>query len=444
LGFASLVGWGSWASPALANGRFPLANQLVVDPKNPAHLVARTTFGILDTSDGGGTWTWICEDAVGIFGGEDPPIAVTADGSTIVASSTGLAVSRDGGCSWTRPPNPGVNRTGVDVTVNPTNPHEALSIEASVLDGVYSVFLVKTSDDGATWIDVGPLPAGFVAETLEMAPSNPDRVYVTGRIPSQLSALLRSDDGGQTWLTPQAIDLPAGATAYIGAVDPTYPDIVYVRAQVMTNTIGVALATRDAGLTWKQIWTRAGSVAGFALSSDGATIAVGGPDSGLDIADTGDLAFSAANTLGPSCLAWSGAKLFACAKEAVDGFSIGVSDDKGVHFMPVLHFTDITPRACGAATSASICASTWGPIARTIGIDAGADDAASVPVTQAEARPNVDAGGGWSCAFHPSRAKPRAKDWSPTWGLVTAAWSFAAALHRRRGGARLSRGQDPT
>ena len=40
-------------SIALANGRFPLANQLVVDPTNPDHMVARATFGILDTHDNG-------------------------------------------------------------------------------------------------------------------------------------------------------------------------------------------------------------------------------------------------------------------------------------------------------------------------------------------------------------------------------------------------------
>src|SRR6185503_5958369 len=106
-------------------------------------------------------------------------------------------------------------------------------------------------------------------------------------------------------------------------------------------------------------------VAGFALSGDGGTLAVGGPDSGLHIASTTDLAFDMVNTLGPSCLAWAGSRLFACGKEAVDEFSIGVSDDKGVHFMPVLHFSDITPRSCPGASSAAICASAWGAVAAT-------------------------------------------------------------------------------
>jgi photosystem II stability/assembly factor-like uncharacterized protein len=386
-------------SPSRANGRFPLANQLVIDPVNQKHMVARATFGILESDDEGATWTWICEDAVGYFGPEDPSIAVTANGSTLVASSKGLSVSSDGGCSWTTRAVGPDRRTGVDVTVNPMNPHEALALESLFANSVYSVNLVKTSDDGATWSEVGPLPANVLAETVEIAPSNPDRVYVSARInPTQESVLLRSDDGGLTW-TQNMIDLPIGASAYIGAVDPMQPDVVFVRVQVTANTIGRVHMTRDAGVTWTQIWRGQGDVAGFALSGDGATLAVGGPESGINVASTSNLMFASPNPLGPSCLTWWRGKLLACAKEAVDLFSIGASDDKGVSFVPMLHFPDITPRSCGATTSAGVCASQWSSIASSIGIDAGAPDASVVPPPPPRNPLKVDAAGGWSCAM---------------------------------------------
>jgi photosystem II stability/assembly factor-like uncharacterized protein len=380
-------------SSARANGRYPLANQLVFDPVNPKHAVARATFGILESYDDGATWTWICEDAVGYFGPEDPSIAVTADGTTLVASSIGLSSSHDGGCSWTTRMVAAERRSGVDLTVNPMNPHEAIALESLFADGAYSVSLVKTTDDGATWTEVGPLPPGVLAETVEIAPSNPDRVYVSARIndPSQASVLLRSDDGGQTWMQ-NGIDLPAGASTFIGAVDPKNPDVVYVRVQVTATTIGSVHVTRDAGATWTQIWTGQGDVSGFALSGDGATLAVGGPDAGINVASTKDFVFAKTNALGPSCLTWSRGRLFACAKEAIDGFSIGASGDEGVTFMPLLHFSDITPRECGAATSAAVCASSWSSVASLIGVDAGTD--ASPPENHP---PEVDAGGGCGC-----------------------------------------------
>jgi photosystem II stability/assembly factor-like uncharacterized protein len=419
-------------SIARANGRFPLANQLVLDPMNHAHMVARATFGMLDTYDGGATWTWICEDAVGYFGPEDPSIAVTANGNTIVASSIGLSTSRDGGCSWTTRM-AGDRHSGVDVAVNPMNPHEALALESSFSNGIYSVSLLKTSDDGASWTEVAPLPAGVLAETVELAPSNPDRVYVSARLNdvAQETVLLRSDDGGQTW-KESTIDVPAGASAYIGAVDPHYPDVVYIRVQVSTNTLGRVHMTRDAGATWSQIWRGQGNVSGFALSADGSTLAVGGPESGVNVASTSNFVFSSPNPLGPSCLTWVGGKLFACAKEAVDGFSIGASDDLAVSFVPVLHFPDIKPRDCAADASAGVCPAVWPSIAPTIGIDAGAGDASSElpppPVVK-----KVDAQGGWNCSMH---ASPRG---SAAWAIAAIGVAAVAGRARSRGSSRSRR-----
>src|SRR3954462_11155284 len=43
---------------ALANGRYPAASQLVVDPNDPKHLVVSATFGFLDSRDDGKTFNW--------------------------------------------------------------------------------------------------------------------------------------------------------------------------------------------------------------------------------------------------------------------------------------------------------------------------------------------------------------------------------------------------
>jgi hypothetical protein len=264
---------------------------------------------------------------------------------------------------------------------------------------------------------------------LEIAPSRPDRVYVSARLntTSQPSVLLRSDDGGQTW-TQSTIDLPNGASSFIGAIDPRNPDVVYLRASVPTNTIGRVLVTKDAGATWTVIWRGAGAVDGFALSGDGANLAVGGPESGVDLAATSDFVFTTANTLGPSCLTWSQGRLLACGKEAVDLFSIGVSDDKGINFTPLLHFADITPRTCGASTSASVCSSSWGAVATTIGIDAGVPDVDIMPLPPTEApSPKVDAQGGWKCTM--GSPGPSGQEWI---GVLGAALACLSVRLRRR------------
>jgi len=85
---------------AAANGRYPIANQLVVSPGDEARLVLRTTFGLVLSQDQGKTFSWVCEKAAGFVNGEDPPVEVTEDSSILVASSQALNISHDGGCAW--------------------------------------------------------------------------------------------------------------------------------------------------------------------------------------------------------------------------------------------------------------------------------------------------------------------------------------------------------
>ncbi len=71
----------STPATAAANGRFPDADQLVIDPADPTRLVLRATFGMLQSMDAGVTWTWLCEQVIGYGGMDDPPIAITGDGT---------------------------------------------------------------------------------------------------------------------------------------------------------------------------------------------------------------------------------------------------------------------------------------------------------------------------------------------------------------------------
>src|SRR5271167_3521237 len=64
------------ARPASANGRIPAANRIVLSPTNPNLVIARATYGILPSYDTGRTWTFLCEDALGLpqMATEDPAI----------------------------------------------------------------------------------------------------------------------------------------------------------------------------------------------------------------------------------------------------------------------------------------------------------------------------------------------------------------------------------
>src|SRR6185436_18884948 len=65
------------ASAARANGRYPLATQIIAAPSDAAYMALRSTFGVLQTFDGGATWSWVCEQAAGYGDIQDPSIALT-------------------------------------------------------------------------------------------------------------------------------------------------------------------------------------------------------------------------------------------------------------------------------------------------------------------------------------------------------------------------------
>src|SRR2546428_3919761 len=87
-------------APALANGRYPAAGQIIVDPSDPTSIVVRATYGILTTRDGGQRWSWICEASVGYGGSEDPMMGITKDSSMLARTFEGLSATHDPSCHW--------------------------------------------------------------------------------------------------------------------------------------------------------------------------------------------------------------------------------------------------------------------------------------------------------------------------------------------------------
>ena len=84
---------------ALANGRPPLTNGVYFRPGDDQALFVRSTFGLLVSKDGGCTFRWVCEKAIGYGGEFDPKYAIATDGTIEILSCGGtgvFALSRDG------------------------------------------------------------------------------------------------------------------------------------------------------------------------------------------------------------------------------------------------------------------------------------------------------------------------------------------------------------
>ncbi|MCS6902538.1 MAG: hypothetical protein NZX77_22610, partial [Polyangiaceae bacterium] len=366
--------------PALANGRFPAANQLVVHPTDPQQILVRVTFGVLLSRDGGQSFSWICEKAVGYGGVQDPAVALTSNGSLLIAAFEGLAISHDGGCSFAFVKE-AEKEFVIDVAVDKGNPSSAVAVTSTGKGGLtFNVQVLETTDAGSTWSLIGtPIDPALLAETIDPAPSRKQRLYVSGfssvivdgkQIRS--GALMVSDDRGTTW-ERRDLDLGADQSVYIAAVDPQNPDRVFLRTRGIEEDR--LLLTEDAGKSFTTLTTVPGSMLGFALSPDGKKVAIGGPSAGVRVADTSSFQFVQVSSIENACLTWTTAGLYACANPFKDGFAVGISFDEGASWQPLLaSYTALTGPISGCPTDpspAAVCAQEWAQLKATLGIGEG-------------------------------------------------------------------------
>jgi photosystem II stability/assembly factor-like uncharacterized protein len=347
---------------ALANGKFPEAAQLVIDPVAPEHLALMTTFGVLDSRDGGASWQWICERAMG-YQDYEPAIALSGSGSLVVALADGASVSSDL-CSW-QPARGVEDRAVQDVSIAAAARRVVVvSCDVAALSCRYH----ESSDGGATFAAVGSdLPAGFQATTLDVAPSDPDRIYVAGVYDDGGgfdAVVVRSVDRGESWTVHPLPPRDAASGPFLAAVHPTDPDRLYLRLDVEPGRL---VTSGDGGASWTAIFEGAGALTGFALAPDGGEVLVGGFLDGLWRADTATHRFDRVSDLGPECLRFGGDALYGCFNQGQFGFFVGVSNDAGASFEPLLDVRCVEQLACASETpTGELCPADWPAVQNTI------------------------------------------------------------------------------
>ncbi len=365
----------SWmlCGAAQANGRFPAAFQLVEDQSDPEHLLVQVTYGFMSSRDGGGSWGWTCEKSVGYLGDIDPPIAIAEGGIAFAALFDGLARSSPDGCDWQWVGGGADGRYAVDVSTRAGDPRDVVLLTSDGLGSdAFDTRVFRSNDAGSSFVQAsGALPQNFVALTIDIAPTDPSRVYITG-----LYALGggvyegvfgRSDDGGVTFeLTPMEGSANDSAP-YLAAVDRLDEDVLYIR---LAGSAGTLLRSGDAGATFDVIFQGNGALLGFALSPDGQKIVVGGDAIPLQ-RGTATGAFEKVSEVLPKCLTWTEKGIYACGSETSEGFTVGLSRDEGVTFEPLYsRFCTQGPLECPTGTTiGDTCDAEWIKTRPNIGAD---------------------------------------------------------------------------
>jgi MYXO-CTERM domain-containing protein len=356
----------TWAA---ANGRFPNAQQVVIGP-GPTRsdvIVLRATFGLLLSTDGGRSFRWVCEE--GLYYpfvpalNYDPAVELSARGTVVFSYEEGVRFVTNGcGAEDVR----GTQRRAfTDMTSNPDG--STIFAVRSSLEAPSSVYRI----DGVT-LEVqstGMTVPDVVFDTIEVAPSNAQRLYLTGRAGMEAQPVFyRSDDGGQT-LTRLMPDAGAADSLWVSGIDPRDPDTLYVRAAVGLNT--ELRRSRDGGRSFQRVASVPEPMLGFAISDDGRTIWIGGATSGLLRSDDGGESFGPVNRLPVHCLRQHAGVLWACSDWTTQPFTLGRSQNGGMTFEPVLQITNDAqfqgpPECTMRSEGAEICVDRWLMLQRTL------------------------------------------------------------------------------
>jgi hypothetical protein len=244
------------------------------------------------------------------------------------------------------------------VRLVPQAPNEVLALRSNYTGSEYLTEIWRGDPQSSSWAVVGqPLSADLIGVSLAPAPGDANRLYVAGGIldPNSnktLPVFETSRDGG-TSFDRYAPSLD-GVLRLI-AVSPDASATAYVR---LTGLDGVdqILVFTDAGTTHHAVFSATGRLPAGALSPDGSELVVGGPDDGLWRASTSDLqagatdAFTKVSSLSTEALAWTDQGLYSGGNAVTDGFTVGVSQDRGESFSPFLVLCKVAgPVSCAGA-----------------------------------------------------------------------------------------------
>lgn len=457
---------GTWSALASANGRFPRAMRLAETTGDASQLAVYGTYGLLVTRDSGQHWYHVCESATGPFNGEAAMLEGLSGGRLLLGTDADLKRSADRACNWSPVLTPGPSSLLDDVTRSQADGDLFVLLNNLDPDAGLFVTVQRSDDDADTFLPFAELPPEMIerAFTLDVAPSDPDLIYVSGVAPDGTGVVVRLTDQGQT---AEAFALPlssAAAAPYIAAVHPSDPNTLFVRTDELTlidNTTTAndrLLMSRDGGETWTELIERHAKLLGFALSPDGDTLlagygdpvlfsfAVDSDDVGIyrfdldALEDNTDAAapFEKISEESTTCLRWTPDNLFACFTQQETGFEIGVTPSPmgntaaTLELTPLLNLSEVRPLQCAADSNAAQCLDDiiygWPAACTKLGAPCEDDAADAGSPVAPPLPPQDDEKSGCNCRL---AGKPSAGTRSE-WAFVAAIWGLFGCLVSRR------------
>ena len=238
-------------------------NAIAIDPRNnDVVYIGAAEGGVWKTTDGGVNWTPLTDDQVSLANGaialdpNQPDTVYVGTGEENFAGDSyygaGILKSTDGGATWVNILGPFLRDKISSLVVHPTKSQILLCTSTT---GVW-----RSADAGANWASVLSGAAGI---SLAVDPSNGDSIYASlGSVASNAkNGVYHSSDAGLTWTPVTGTGSALLPTANVGRIEiamaPSAPATIYAQIEnLSTSSSGSLLGiykTTDAGTTWSRL-----------------------------------------------------------------------------------------------------------------------------------------------------------------------------------------------
>ena len=398
------------ASPrAAADGAFPDELQVFVPESLPSDIILAANFGLIESTNAGQTWVYVCEAQAGATG--NVSLYQLGPTNTLLGDSfSGLYRSTDLACTWSPATGTPAGAYVYDAAFDPNNPGAVLAL-SNPSAGTSASAIFASSDDGVTFGNpVYTTPSSLYG--VEFSISSPGLVYVVGNEPEPDGGVtyfgnafvMLGLDGGASW--GPHLDHPelnaelagdAGPDAgpppppiiRLAQVDPADSQTAYFTLTLSNSGQTFLAVTHDGGKTIEVLFAAPEPMTAFLRSADG-TLYVGTrnatnhgaifaapPDGGpFEVVhqacpDGGLSADGGSCDIHVRAFAERAGLLYACGDNWMDHMAVGSSNDHGVHFTSLLQYIDISGLGCAGTNIESTCGATWGALQQLFGIDAG-------------------------------------------------------------------------
>lgn len=347
---AALVAAAGPAAPVHANGRLPSIISIHPRPGSD-DLALWSTWGLL-LARGERRFRWMCENALKVGGAFDPDLVFRADGSLVITTFEGVLINKDG-CTF-EPTALGAKFIS-QLAEGPDGALYAAAVEAS--DGA----IYKSTDGGATFPSkFSPGRPNDWWESLEVAPSNPQRLYLSGfRFADGRKdpLVFRSDDGGASFA---AVTVPQPATGTVSdtsivGIGRTDANLVFAKVTYAlgdTTPADRIYRSTDAGMSWTAVLTAPAPITGFELRRDGTVLAATVANGAWSSSDNGATFTAFAPGLQVSCLKeLENGSLLACGQNYEPDFMAVASSADARSWTKVFRFSEAAgPVDCAVGT----------------------------------------------------------------------------------------------